>query len=208
MLFMAPTKRSGLYSWHVYCFVYVGFLSFESLCDVFCGPDWKIEVIQLGCLRLLFFGWFFMASTVGYFVTWTTYGSWLPGDRRGYVCDGKVLEGDEVVFARNQSRLVKDPVRFNREQKGAVKKAILAVACQRGDAVEAVSVWSNHVHVVVRYSGREIEDFVAQCKTAGRQAVGYKGLNGKVWTIGFYNRFCFDEVTLRQKVAYVLGHGD
>jgi hypothetical protein len=29
-----------------------------------------------------------MSKIIGYMVTWTTYGSWLPGDERGYVKDG------------------------------------------------------------------------------------------------------------------------
>ena len=32
-------------------------------------------------------------------VTWTTYGSWLQGDKRKYVKDGKVLDGDEHIYS-------------------------------------------------------------------------------------------------------------
>jgi len=32
-----------------------------------------------------------MSKLVGYMVTWTTYGSWLQGDKRGFVKDGKIF---------------------------------------------------------------------------------------------------------------------
>ena len=31
-----------------------------------------------------------MAKTLGYMITWTTYGTWLQGDERGYVKDGNI----------------------------------------------------------------------------------------------------------------------
>ena len=31
---------------------------------------------------------------IAYMVTWTTYGSWLQGDKRGYVKDGQILGGN------------------------------------------------------------------------------------------------------------------
>jgi len=42
-----------------------------------------------------------MAKTVGYMVTWTTYGTWLQGDRRGYVRDGQVLGEDKTLHDAN-----------------------------------------------------------------------------------------------------------
>ena len=45
-----------------------------------------------------------MAKTVGYMVTWTTYGSWLQGDKRKYVKDGKVLDGDEHIYSLCKKR--------------------------------------------------------------------------------------------------------
>jgi hypothetical protein len=29
-----------------------------------------------------------MANTLGFMITWTTYGSWLQGEKKGYVKDG------------------------------------------------------------------------------------------------------------------------
>jgi len=39
-----------------------------------------------------------MSKTLGYMLTWTTYGTWLQGDERGYVKDGQVLRGDKKLI--------------------------------------------------------------------------------------------------------------
>ena len=38
-----------------------------------------------------------MAKTLGYMVTWTTYGTWLQGDERGYVKNGKILSENPAL---------------------------------------------------------------------------------------------------------------
>jgi len=40
-----------------------------------------------------------MEKIIGYMVTFTTYGTWLQGDKRGYVKDGKVLCKNDVLRA-------------------------------------------------------------------------------------------------------------
>jgi len=39
-----------------------------------------------------------MPRTVGYMITWTTYGTWLQGDERGYVKNGKVLRENKRLW--------------------------------------------------------------------------------------------------------------
>ena len=58
-----------------------------------------------------------MVNTVGYMVTWTTYVTWLQGDRRGYVKGGLVLGSNEDLHLDNKSRLVKDVLRFGAKEK-------------------------------------------------------------------------------------------
>ncbi len=38
-----------------------------------------------------------MPRTVGYMLTWTTYGSWLQGDVRGYVKNSRILPDDKKL---------------------------------------------------------------------------------------------------------------
>lgn len=59
-------------------------------------------------------------------VTWTTYGTWLQGDKRGYVKGGETLPGDENIKEICQ-RLQKQPaVVLNKVEKEIVQQAILA----------------------------------------------------------------------------------
>ena len=35
-----------------------------------------------------------MAGMIGFMATWTTYGTWLQGHKKGYVKNGKILEAN------------------------------------------------------------------------------------------------------------------
>jgi len=54
--------------------------------------------------------YFIMPNTLGYMVTWTTYGTWLQGDERQYVKDGQVLPPNKAIAAANRLALKKNPV--------------------------------------------------------------------------------------------------
>jgi len=43
----------------------------------------------------------FMGKLIGYMVTWTTYGSWLQGDKRGYVKNGEILLAEKILEKSN-----------------------------------------------------------------------------------------------------------
>lgn len=59
-----------------------------------------------------------MSEPLAYFITWTTYGTWLPGDPRGWVKEGSVeIEaGDAETHLRNYERLKQSPVVLSIEQ--------------------------------------------------------------------------------------------
>ena len=147
-----------------------------------------------------------MAKTLGYMVTWTTYGTWLQGDERGYVKGGQVIKKNEQLRQDNEQRLVKNSVRFGTKEKQVLKQAIKDEAEKRNLRLYAIAVCSNHVHVVVGYSGYSIEDVVRQFKQAGIAALKKCRMTGKVWTKGYDKRYCFDEKSLRARSAYVNKH--
>jgi hypothetical protein len=41
---------------------------------------------------------------IGYMVTWTTYGSWLQGDKRGYVKNGTILPANDKLKSANRKQ--------------------------------------------------------------------------------------------------------
>jgi REP element-mobilizing transposase RayT len=149
-----------------------------------------------------------VAKTVGYHVTWTTYGTWLQGDERGYVKDGEILPANDKLRRDNENRLVKKVVRFGGKEKRIVATAIKNEAAKYKMPLRALAVCSNHVHAVVGCSDFRIESIVRRFKQAGRIALISQGVDGKVWTAGFDKRFCFDEQGLKARIAYVKQHGE
>jgi hypothetical protein len=53
-----------------------------------------------------------MAKTIGYMITWTTYGSQLQSDKRGFVKKGKIYPENKSLADSNIQRLSKNPVKL------------------------------------------------------------------------------------------------
>ncbi|MBW3540634.1 MAG: transposase [Planctomycetes bacterium] len=101
-------------------------------------------------------------------LTWTTYGTWLPGDRRGFVApvrerDGKLrvhnvpgtpydaeMPGLETVAVNS---LKCAPVRLVQPQADALLEQFHETAVYRGWELIAVAVMAEHVHLVVGVRG-------------------------------------------------------
>ena len=147
-----------------------------------------------------------MAKTLGYMITWTTFGMWLQGDRRGFVKKRKIYSGNESLELSNKHLQNQKAVKLTKEHRDIIKNAIIREASVRNQHIYALSIQSNHVHIVAEYIPQPIEKVVAYYKKAGRVALKAVGVNGKLWTKGYDKRFCFDRATLEQKIEYVRGH--
>ena len=141
-------------------------------------------------------------------VTWTTYGSWLPGDKRRYVKDGQVFDSDEHLCSLCK-KLQKSPaVKLTSKEKAVVHQTIITEAEQTGQQVEALAVCSNHVHLTVRWSCHPIGGIVSRYKNAAMFALHSLGRSGRIWTRGYDKRFYFTEDELARGVKYVKNHND
>ena len=149
-----------------------------------------------------------MAKLVGYMVTWTTYGSWLQGDRRGYVKEGQIHQGDETILQWCKKFQKGLTIRLNKQEKGIVRQAISQEAERVGQKLEAVAVCTNHVHLAVRCYQQSIERTVSRYKSVATRALRRHGRSGRIWTTGFDKRFCFTEADLTKRIAYVRSHKD
>jgi len=149
-----------------------------------------------------------MAKTIGYFVTWTTYGAWLQGDKRGYVKKGKVLGENKSLYNINKMMETSESVRLRKKERKIISQAISKRAKELGQAVLSIAVCSNHVHILLGYNGKPIEDCIRQYKTASYYTLKENGFNGKLWTRGYDVRFCFDEKHLNAVIEYVKRHGE
>ena len=92
----------------------------------------------------------FMVKLIGYMLTWTTYGTWLEGDKRGYVKDGVVLPGDEGFEKLGRSKQKGMVVKLPKRYRAIIKEAILNESKRLGQKVYCLVICSNHVHLVVK----------------------------------------------------------
>jgi REP element-mobilizing transposase RayT len=143
---------------------------------------------------------------VGYMVTWTTYGTWLPGDERGYVKGGKVLPANPKIKQASRSLQKSTTLILNLRQKTIIRKAILQEAEKIGHKIEALAVCTNHIHLAARPCRENIEEIVSRYKNIAMFALRKHGRTGRIWTRGFDKRFCFNERSLKQRIEYVKKH--
>ena len=103
---------------------------------------------------------------VAYFFTWTTYGTWLPGDNRGWFKKGLGAQDPDPLrsFAAALC-MTRDAVILSPAQRAIVEKTIREHCTIRRWELHAVNCRSNHVHVVVTASTRSIEIPRKQFKT-------------------------------------------
>jgi len=149
-----------------------------------------------------------MPTIIGYMVTWTTYGSWLPGDERGYVKDGQILPGNLKTLERNKKRQKSSTVKLDAQQKEIVRQLIFTEAERIGQKVEALAVCSNHIHLVARPHSESIEEITGRYKSVTTRALWQYGRQGRIWTKGFDKRFCFSEEDIAARISYVQNHHD
>ncbi len=149
-----------------------------------------------------------MSKIVGYMVTWTTYGSWLPGDERGFVANGQILPGDLKTLERNKKRQKLPTVKLNKKEIKLIRQTIVNEAREIGHEIVALSVCTNHVHLAARTNDKLIEDIVGRYKSITTSALWELGREGRIWTKGYDKRFCFSEEELTRKIQYVNKHND
>ena len=148
-----------------------------------------------------------MRTMLGYMLTWTTYGSWLQGDERGYVKDGVVRAGEERLRKVNEWLMVQRPVVLGQREQEIVGQAIAAAAKERKQELYAIAVKGTHVHLVLGWiDDRAIGTEVCYYKNAGRWGLKDVGWKGRLWTGGYDKLFCFDEKELRARIEYVRRH--
>ena len=139
-------------------------------------------------------------------LTWTTYGTWLQGDKRRYVKKGTILPPNENLLKANKTSQAYKTVRLSTPQRNLVRTAIIQQAKVINQRLLAVVVCSNHIHLVGGYIHQPLEKVVACYKKAARLALKDEGHTGRLWTKGYDKRFCFDENSLERRINYVQNH--
>ena len=141
-------------------------------------------------------------------VTWTTYGTWLQGDKRGYVKDGQILPRDDKLKSANEKQQKLETFKLNSSHKQLVKDAILAGAEIVNQKIIDLAVCSNHIHLLVEEAGGSIEKTVRRYKIAATLALRQNGIQEKIWSDGYDKRFCYTNEEIEQKIKYIQKHND
>ena len=148
---------------------------------------------------------------VAYFLTWTTYGTWLLGDERGWNRKGTVENQlpnpffAEIAAAdlKEKSFLLAGTDRL------LVEKAILAHCEIRNWVLHAVNVRSNHAHVVVEASGYKPDVVAGQFKAwSTRKLKAIHPGRKRFWTQGSSCRWINGENGLEKAIEYTLESQD
>jgi REP element-mobilizing transposase RayT len=91
-----------------------------------------------------------MPDPLAYFITWATYGTWLPGDERGWIEYRRGWQlPDPARKLEAESFLTEDACRLNASQREVVNGQVAETCAHRKWFLHAVNCRSNHMHVVL-----------------------------------------------------------
>lgn len=147
-----------------------------------------------------------MGNTIATMLTMTTYGTWLRGDKRGWVENGITLPADPDLESADRSRLKHAVYLFPHD-------CLLEVGTYIGESlvrrlnltIYALHVGTWHAHIVIDSTMCHISK-VAKC---AKDAVRYGLTPGcPIWTDSYDKRFCFDELAVIARIRYVERHNE
>lgn len=153
---------------------------------------------------------------IAYFLTFTTYGTWLHGDPRGSVDRDHNVFGTRLAAANfmreaKNREAMRDPEFVLTAKAREVVDASIRRTCQvRGWTLHAVNVRSNHVHVVVS-SGDTAEKTMNDLKAWATRALRESGLAAKeqtLWTRKGSRHRLFTAAAVANAVHYTLHEQD
>lgn len=146
-----------------------------------------------------------------YLITWTTYGTWLPGDERQWVSHHEHgIRAPQRGLRRSATdRLTQEPVILNEAQRAITEQTIRDHCDHRMWKLEAINVRSNHVHIVV-VADRAPERVMTELKTwcsrrlnENQPRAQASGIQRKWWTRHGSTKWINDESYLANAIRYV-----
>jgi REP element-mobilizing transposase RayT len=157
-----------------------------------------------------------LSDPVAYFLTWPTYGTWLPGDERGWVqrSHGWRLP-DTTRQLEAAARMTEDACRLNDQQRRLVESTIGEHCRIRNWTLHAVNCRTNHLHVVVtaaKHPDKVRDELKAWCTRRLKElqqrqiSTGSESLSPmrqKWWAERGSNRFLNDQNSLEAAILYV-----
>lgn len=150
---------------------------------------------------------------LAYFITFSTYGTWLHGTGKG---DGSVdrhhnvygtpfVAPDAEREKRASARMTEPPYVLHEATRTIVRDAIVGLCHEKNWMLLALHVRTNHVHVVVG-ADREPGRLMSELKARASRELNRSGtdVHDKRWTRHGSTRHLFDDVSVVAAVTYVL----
>ena len=151
---------------------------------------------------------------LAYFITWTCYGTFLPGDDRGWT---KWHKGDQIPQPLLEDwcgdQMSETAVLLDPKQREIVNQVVRDHCGIRGWTLHAVNCRSNHCHVVVtaiNYDGEQVRDQFKswakrRLKDHQRHHDSVRGeLRERWWTRKGSIRKLFDDESVEAAIIYTL----
>ena len=157
-------------------------------------------------------------------LTWTTYGTWLPGDERGSVTTIRdesggpwyrpneygtpVVPPSSGLECLARGRMHGPPVRLNQEMAEIATHQFRETASYRGWSILALAVMANHVHVVMDVPGDpDPAQLLRDLKSYGARALNKRfgrPESGTWWTAGGSRRILKEDHSVSAAIQYVM----
>ncbi len=147
-----------------------------------------------------------MSDVYAYFITWTTYGTWLPGDVRGW----RKRRGGTQIPAPLLERWCREQMKGEVVLLAVDDRATVEQACQehcdvRGWTLLVANARTNHVHVIVfaaLHPNKVRDQLKANCTRRLRQQEKPL-MAARTWTRGGYVEILDTDEDIQAAFQYV-----
>jgi len=144
---------------------------------------------------------------LGYFITFTTRGSWLHGDERGSIVRGGQFVPPNPNWVKKEMANLNDPpLLFPIEQRKTIEAGLRKLCTRRNWFLHEINVRTNHVHIVLTAKDiqpeRVMSDLKAKATRVLRQAKFLED-ERKPWTEHGSTVYLFTQEKLDAACHYV-----
>ena len=152
-----------------------------------------------------------MSALLAFFLTFSTYGTHLPGSTKSWVDSNHRIPGSPMLLPDPQSltfwhtRLKEQPLILDEHQRQIALEATLGVCRYRTWHAYAIHVRSTHVHAVVAGDAKP-EKMLTGFKIYSTRALRSKlsSQRQRYWTDHGSTKYLWNEVSLKAAVEYVV----
>ena len=158
-------------------------------------------------------------------ITWTCYGTWLPGDRRGFVSNIRRVDGkydpkhnligtpytaDHAPTREHAKAIQKFPTAtLDRSLAHVVAQSLIESCAARNWRVLRAAIMWNHVHVVVCNCPDNGPEVWRILKGVSQNAISqFLGKPRRSWSAGGSDRYLHGERAITTAVQYVANQPD